>query len=66
MKITILGATGNAGSRVVAEAMSRGHEVTAVVRESGVLTIYPPVLRFLQAMPLMSKIWPKSAQAKML
>ena len=34
MKITILGATGNAGSRVVAEALSRGHEVTAVVRNS--------------------------------
>ena len=34
MKITILGATGNAGSRVVAEALSRGHNVTAVVRES--------------------------------
>jgi len=32
MKITILGATGNAGSRVVTEALSRGHEVTAVVR----------------------------------
>ena len=34
MKITILGATGNAGSRLVAEALSRGHEVTAVVRNS--------------------------------
>lgn len=34
MKITVLGAAGNAGSRVVAEALSRGHEVTAVVRNS--------------------------------
>jgi putative NADH-flavin reductase len=34
MKITVLGATGNVGSRVVAEAQSRGHEVTAVVRNS--------------------------------
>jgi len=34
MKITVLGATGNAGSRVVAEALSRGHEVTAVIRDS--------------------------------
>jgi putative NADH-flavin reductase len=34
MKITVLGATGNAGSRVVAEALSRGHEVTAVERHS--------------------------------
>ena len=35
MKITVLGATGNAGSRLVAEALSRGHEVTAVVRNLG-------------------------------
>jgi putative NADH-flavin reductase len=35
MKITVLGAAGNAGSRVVAEALSRGHEVTAVGRNSG-------------------------------
>ena len=34
MKITVLGAAGNAGSRVVTEALSRGHEVTAVVRNS--------------------------------
>jgi putative NADH-flavin reductase len=34
MKITVLGAAGNAGSRVVAEALSRGHEVTAVERKS--------------------------------
>ncbi len=35
MKITVLGSTGNAGRRVVAEALSRGHEVTAVVRNPG-------------------------------
>lgn len=34
MKITVLGAAGNAGRRVVAEALTRGHEVTAVVRNS--------------------------------
>ena len=33
MKITVLGAAGNVGSRVVTEALSRGHEVTAVVRD---------------------------------
>ena len=32
MNIIVLGASGNVGSRVVAEALSRGHEVTAVVR----------------------------------
>jgi putative NADH-flavin reductase len=34
MRITVFGAAGNVGSRVVAEALSRGHEVTAVVRDS--------------------------------
>ncbi|WP_434590804.1 NAD(P)-dependent oxidoreductase [Streptomyces sp. A5-4] len=33
MRITVFGAAGNLGSRVVAEALSRGHEVTAVVRD---------------------------------
>ncbi len=32
MRITVLGAGGDIGSRVVTEALSRGHEVTAVVR----------------------------------
>jgi putative NADH-flavin reductase len=32
MRMTIFGAAGEVGSRVVAEALSRGHEVTAVVR----------------------------------
>ncbi|MEU4118625.1 NAD(P)H-binding protein [Kitasatospora sp. NPDC028055] len=32
MRITVFGATGNVGRRVVAEALARGHEVTAVVR----------------------------------
>jgi nucleoside-diphosphate-sugar epimerase len=33
MRITVFGAAGNVGSRVVAEGLSRGHEVTAVVRD---------------------------------
>lgn len=32
MKITVFGAAGNAGSTIVSEALVRGHEVTAVVR----------------------------------
>ncbi|MEU6414648.1 NAD(P)H-binding protein [Microbispora sp. NPDC046933] len=32
MRITVFGATGNVGRRVVAEAVSRGHEVTGVAR----------------------------------
>ncbi|MCW8947332.1 MAG: NAD(P)H-binding protein [Sedimenticola sp.] len=34
MKITVLGAAGNVGRRIVNEALSRGHEVTAVVRSA--------------------------------
>ncbi|WP_433236154.1 NAD(P)-dependent oxidoreductase [Streptosporangium sp. CA-135522] len=33
MRITVFGAAGNVGSRVVAEALARGHRVTAVVRD---------------------------------
>lgn len=32
MRIAVFGATGGVGSRTVAEALARGHEVTAVVR----------------------------------
>ncbi|MDP9080148.1 MAG: NAD(P)-dependent oxidoreductase [Bacteroidota bacterium] len=32
MKIAIFGATGNIGSRIVTEALNRGHDVTAIVR----------------------------------
>ena len=34
MKITVFGAAGEVGSRIVAEALSRDHAVTAVVRNS--------------------------------
>ncbi|WP_328402618.1 NAD(P)-dependent oxidoreductase [Nocardia sp. NBC_00403] len=33
MRITVFGAAGDVGSRVVAEALARGHEVVAVVRD---------------------------------
>jgi uncharacterized protein len=32
MKISLIGATGNAGSRILAELVRRGHRVTAIVR----------------------------------
>ena len=35
MKIAIVGATGNVGSRLVDEALSRGHRVTAIARDAG-------------------------------
>jgi putative NADH-flavin reductase len=47
MKITVLGATGNAGRRVVAEALSRGHEVTAVVQDSTVPNNLPIGIKIL-------------------
>ena len=34
MKITVFGAAGNVGSRIIQEALTRGHEVTAVIRNS--------------------------------
>ena len=34
MKIAVIGANGKAGSLIVKEALERGHEVTAVVRDS--------------------------------
>jgi putative NADH-flavin reductase len=33
MKLVVFGATGNVGQRIVAEALSRGHEVVGVVRD---------------------------------
>lgn len=37
MKIAVIGATGRAGSRIVEEAVSRGHQVTAFVRNEAKL-----------------------------
>nr|MDF9460561.1 NAD(P)-dependent oxidoreductase [Bacillus pumilus] len=38
MKIGIIGATGKAGQEIVKEAQSRGHEVTAIVRDAQKVT----------------------------
>lgn len=43
MKILLIGATGNIGSRILREAVSRGHEVTAVSRREGALEPGPRV-----------------------
>lgn len=32
MKLAIIGATGRVGSRILSEALTRGHEVTAIAR----------------------------------
>jgi putative NADH-flavin reductase len=38
MKIAIIGATGNVGTRIVAEALRRGHSVTGIARDTAKLT----------------------------
>jgi putative NADH-flavin reductase len=40
MKIVVIGATGNIGRRIAKEALSRGHEVTGVVRDPA--AVQPP------------------------
>ena len=41
MKIALLGATGFVGARILAEALDRGHEVTAVVRDPSRVPVHP-------------------------
>ncbi|MEG3149437.1 NAD(P)-dependent oxidoreductase [Sphingomonas sp. ZT3P38] len=43
MKIAIIGATGNVGQRLVAEATARGHQVTAIARKPGSEAVDPAV-----------------------
>jgi putative NADH-flavin reductase len=45
MKIALFGATGNIGSRILDEALRRGHEVTAIVRDPSKLPVADPRLR---------------------
>jgi uncharacterized protein len=43
MKIAIVGASGNAGSRITAELARRGHAVTAIARNPEKITLQPNV-----------------------
>jgi len=43
MKIAVVGASGNAGSRIVTELASRGHTVTAIARNPGKIAVQPNV-----------------------
>jgi putative NADH-flavin reductase len=45
MKIALFGATGSIGSRILEEALQRGHEVTAIVREPSKLPATDPKLQ---------------------
>ncbi len=44
MKIIVFGARGDVGSRVVTEALTRGHSVTAVVRKEAQITSLPALV----------------------
>jgi hypothetical protein len=44
MKIALIGATGNVGSRVAAEALSRGHQVTGISRHPEKLAAKPGLI----------------------
>lgn len=45
MRIAILGATGRVGSRIVDEALRRGHTVTAIARQTATLADRPGLAR---------------------
>jgi len=48
MKIVVIGATGNIGQRVAKEALSRGHEVTGVVRDPTAVQSPDPRVRLVK------------------
>lgn len=48
MKILILGGTGSVGRHLVAQALDRGHEVTALVRDPGKVSGRNPRLRLVE------------------
>jgi putative NADH-flavin reductase len=43
MKVAVIGASGNGGSRLLAELSRRGHEVTAIARDPGKIAVLPRV-----------------------
>ena len=56
MKIALIGATGFVGSAILKEALDRGHEVTAIVRDPEKLKPHPKFIRQ-KAMSLMTMRW---------
>jgi hypothetical protein len=43
MKIALIGASGNVGSRIAAELSSRGHQITAIARNPGKIAALPGI-----------------------
>lgn len=48
MKIVLIGATGNVGRRIAAEALERGHEVVGVVRDPSAVASPDPRIRLVK------------------
>lgn len=44
MKLAIIGASGNIGSKILGEALARGHQVTAIVRNPEKIAVKNPLL----------------------
>jgi uncharacterized protein YbjT (DUF2867 family) len=62
MKIALFGASGTIGQRIVQEALARGHQVTAIARNTDAnalkdprLTVRPPTRLILPALPRRSR-----------
>jgi uncharacterized protein len=45
VKIALIGASGNVGSRIAAELSSRGHQITAIARDANKIAALPGVTR---------------------
>jgi putative NADH-flavin reductase len=52
MKLALFGATGLTGGLVLAQALEQGHEVVALVREPGRLSLHHPRLTVLAGSPI--------------
>ena len=58
MKIALIGATGNAGSRILAELSRRGHSVTAIARNPQKVPALPtPTIRPMLAVSISLECW---------
>jgi putative NADH-flavin reductase len=56
MRIAIIGASGNIGSFIRDEALARGHQVTAIIRHPGKITVRNPLLTVVKADILKDKV----------
>jgi len=57
MKLVLFGATGHIGHAILDEALARGHDVTAIVREKGRLTSTHPRLHVAEGTVEETSLW---------